>query len=294
MGAVSVRAETRLALVFEPDVPVHVEIADSFKDFFSDKPDYSFVEIEAGGGREDLEERISNSGCRYQFCIGNKAAEAGFDSRVPGVFTLVREPRRNGLVFSDGYPIANLTGVKWRVEPEQMFEILFKMAPLKTRAALFYSLSTLQIQKEFENKARLYGYEFSSIQVRRPRETLRRIKDLDRENVDFVFAIPDQNVFNARVLKGVLEYAGTHPVSLIGFSPSMTKRGALISFYVDFDILGKEAGERMLDIVGGRDVTELPLAPVNRFSFSINRKMAERANIEIPDEIASRATDVFE
>ena len=73
------------------------------------------------------------------------------------------------------------------------------------------------------------------------------------------------------------------------------KSGLLASDSISYEKLGEQAGAMAYDIlVNGKKPSPIPVETAKETKLMINKKVAEKLQINIPDDLAKRATFIEE
>jgi putative ABC transport system substrate-binding protein len=94
--------------------------------------------------------------------------------------------------------------------------------------------------------------------------------------VDAVWMIPDQTVISEKLIQYVIKQALYADTGVIGYNAYFTRAGAFFSFEFDYQTLGRQAGESIIDILAGEPC--IPVPPV--FDTRVNQKMVEKLGLK--------------
>ena len=101
---------------------------------------------------------------------------------------------------------------------------------------------------------------------------------------DVLLAVPDPLVFNKGTVQSLLLTTYRYQDPVIGFSQAYVKAGALVAVYTTPEQVGKQTGEVLLRVLGGRTLM-LPLPEYPKyFSVSVNYQVARSLSLSIGDE----------
>jgi ABC-type uncharacterized transport system substrate-binding protein len=105
---------------------------------------------------------------------------------------------------------------------------------------------------------------------------------------DLFIAVADRAVFNKSVAKWLLYLSFRQKVSVIGFSQSYAKAGALGAVYSSPENIGRHGAELVVNLLA-QEQAELPVIELwgtnypKYYTLAINRKVARALNIPVPE-----------
>jgi putative tryptophan/tyrosine transport system substrate-binding protein len=82
-------------------------------------------------------------------------------------------------------------------------------------------------------------------------------------------------------------------VPLIGLSDNWVKSGAFYALSWDYEDLGRQCAVLAQKLLNGAPVSTVPPEQPRKVTYSINAKIAEHMNMEIPEGILKNAKMVF-
>ncbi|HET6674913.1 MAG TPA: ABC transporter substrate binding protein, partial [Nitrospiraceae bacterium] len=113
------------------------------------------------------------------------------------------------------------------------------------------------------------------------------------QSVGALWLIPDSTVLNDESLRFILNSALEAHVPVIGFSREFAKTGALLCLSVNYQDIGRQAGQLTRRILDGRAAVPLKPIPPDRIEMTLNLKTAKFLGIEIPKEMENRADELY-
>jgi len=286
-------SKTTVGIVYNTKITFYKQIIDILKEEVNKQVDCSFVEIQQKGKKNKLISTIIDTMPDFLVCFGDDAAKAGSATDIPGIFALVSDPQKIGVIFKDGYPVDRLAGYYWQIAPDKLLTFIYKIDPLKTNLGIIYSNSSATFFKDFNEAAKDYSYNVISRKVKKSSEVLKAFNIMNRKRVDFLFGYADPIVYNRKNIANAISLAKKNLVSFIGFAPSMTAQGALVSFYVNEQTLGEQNAELLVSIINGTEASGIQTKWIEKFNFSVNLKAAKTLKMDIPEEILQDATEVI-
>lgn len=108
--------------------------------------------------------------------------------------------------------------------------------------------------REATDQARKLGYDIQIVECAGPKELLDSIGRL-RRRVDFVWTFPDSRLYTGAVVSALILSGIRNGVPIVGFSAGMVQAGALVGFYPDYQDVGEQTGEAVVERLHGKRVT---------------------------------------
>lgn len=120
-----------------------------------------------------------------------------------------------------------------------------------------------------------------------PRQSLVMALDRVLSDSDLLLALPDPEVFNSATAQTVFLTAYRYREPVVGYSASMTRAGALISFYSTPAQIGRQAAALATRILASADKSLPPQYPAE-YSIATNNYVARSLGMRLPSERAIR------
>ncbi|MCP9449309.1 MAG: ABC transporter substrate-binding protein [Nitrospira sp.] len=254
-------------------------------------PDTVFVEYDLKGdpnmGRM-YAGKIRASGADLVLAVGSKAATAArleiLD--IPVIYSMVLHPTKYDL------KAPNLVGVTTKPMIGQQLGTLRTIMPnLKRIGYLYDPNKTPPLPAETTAQARQFGITFVERQVRSTEEVPPALREL-LPDIDALWLVSDSTVLTEESFSFLLRAAFDRRIPVIGFDPEFSRRGALISFWIDPADIGREAASIAHTILtGGTASAAKSFAPRQR--LALNLGTAEYLGIAIPPTVQSMADEVY-
>lgn len=207
-------------------------------------------------------------------------------SRIPIVATMVLKDD----VFRK---TANMTGVSLGYSLKIQFQWLKKFFPQQKTVAILFNpdenAAVVQSAKAISQQEEL---KLVAIPVDSPKELPYALEQL-ASNIEILFAIPDETVMSVNTAKEVLLTSFRNKVPLIGLSDNWVKSGAFYALSWDYKDLGHQCADLAQKLLGGASVQTIPPEHPRKVAYTINAKIAEHMNLEIPEELLKNAKMVF-
>ncbi|MCP9446318.1 MAG: hypothetical protein NNA22_01940 [Nitrospira sp.] len=254
-------------------------------------PDTIFVEYDLKGdlsvGRTQAA-RIRASGANLVLAVGTKAAMAArleiLD--IPIIYSMVLHPAKYDL------KAPNLVGVTTKPMIGQQLGILRTVMPnLKRIGYLYDPNKTPPLPAETTAQAQQFGITFVERQVRSTEEVPPALREL-LPDIDALWLLSDSTVLTEESFSFLLRAAFDRRIPVIGFDPEFSRRGALISFWIDPTDIGREAATLALALLPGTtSTTSKSFTPRQR--MALNLGTAHYLGIAIPPMVRSMADEVY-
>ncbi|HEX5646198.1 MAG TPA: ABC transporter substrate binding protein [Nitrospira sp.] len=232
--------------------------------------------------------KIRASGADLVLAVGSKAAIAAkleiFD--IPVVYSMVLHPAKYDL------KAPNMLGVS--VKPpigQQLNTVRALMPNLKRIGYLYDPEKTAPLSADAISQARQLGITFIDRQVRTAEQLPAALREL-LPDVEALWLLSDSTVLTDESFTFLLRAAFDRHVPVIGFDPEFSRRGALISFWVDSADIGREAAHVAHTILAGSTAPPpKPFQPKQR--IAVNLGTAEYLGIAIPPAIQSLVDEAY-
>ncbi|UCD83250.1 MAG: ABC transporter substrate-binding protein [Deltaproteobacteria bacterium] len=221
---------------------------------------------------------------RAILAVGTRALELSAKEipDIPIVFCMVIEPEKLGLKGN------NIAGVGMEVSPEKQISNFKSALPsLKSIGVVYNPENSDQRVKEGGRACQKLGMKLVGRTVGDPKEVPDAFRGLVG-TVDAIWLLPDTTVLTKTSFSFILKTAMEEKIPLLGFSESLVKGGALMSFAVDYRSVGELAGSLVKKILAGTTPGTLALASPEG-EFAVNLNIADFLGIKIKEEIKQKA-----
>ena len=282
----------KIGILSNDKISVYAEIVSNFKKAML-LEGHSLKEVAVSEKETATVQNIRDSGCQYFFTIGAPASKACHQSGLPGVFTMVVDPVKNGLIQKNGAPTGSMTGVLVDVSPRIQFSHLKKIMQGKNRAGVIYDPSVSSfVVAQYMKHAEEFGFRIVDIPVISKEEVPPSVESL-KGKADYILSVVDNTVYNVQSIQFILRFSITNKVPLIGFSAPQVKAGALLAFYCHYPSLGTQAARLMSAIAAGGDVKTMLVELPEETDYAVNVRSASIMKIDILDSFKSGAAEIF-
>jgi putative ABC transport system substrate-binding protein len=217
---------------------------------------------------------------------------------IPIVFAVVTDPVGRGFVRSLSHPSGNITGFI-NLEAslvEKWLQLLKEVAPGLTRIAIIFNPQTAPYAQYYlgplEKVAPSFGVEILPTPVRSETDIEKVITGLRREPGSGLILMTDIFLFVHRKL--IIALTTSNKVPAVYWLRNIPAEGGLISYGVNYTDLFQGAAIYVDRILRGANPAGLPVQMPTKYELVINLKTAKILDLDVPQSILLRATEVIE
>jgi putative tryptophan/tyrosine transport system substrate-binding protein len=269
------------------DAPYQEAVA-SFKKQLSPQGTLKFTELKVTETQPPSAKQIDGIKPDLIYALGTDAIKwaSNQTSSIPIVATMVLKDD----MFRQS---SNITGVSLGYPLDTQFQWLKKFFPQQKAVAVLYNpAENSAVVREITQVSQQNGLKLVAIPVESPKELPFALEQL-ANNVELLLAIPDETVMSVNTAKEVLLASFRNKVPLIGLSDNWVKSGAFYALSWDYVDLGQQSAVLAQKILGGATVKSISPEHPRKVTYTINAKIAEHMNMDIPEELVKKAKMVF-
>lgn len=280
--------EAHILIVANSNDGPYKETIAGFKEQISAHTKIKFTELMLPEATSSAAKKIEDIKPDLIYALGNESTKwAGLQtSRIPIVATMVLKDD----VFRQS---ANMTGISLNYPLKTQFQWLKKFFPQQETVAILYNpaenAATIQEAKQISQQS---GFKLVAIPVATPKNLPYALEQL-ANNIEILLAIPDETVMSVNTAKELLLASFGYKVPLVGLSDNWVKSGAFYALSWDFQDLGKQCATLAQKILGGSPMQAVPPEHPRKITYTINAKIAEHMNKDIPEDLLKNAKTVF-
>lgn len=271
-----------IAILKSSDLKAYSDAIEGFKATAPGGTTYAEYDLRGDFERgKQLAQKIRASDSSLVVAVGLKAALAAKLEivDVPILYMMILDPVKHHLTA------ANMTGVLLDIQTDRQLKIMRAFLPSLRRIGILYDPDkTTPKLKEAESYAAVHEFKLHGFAVGNEKEVPQQLRTLLSES-DALWLVPDSTVLTDESIRFILESSVAKQVPVIGFSPELTRLGALLSLSIDYGEVGREAGLLAKRILN----SDLPLpskpVAVQRIKITVNQKTARYLGITIPKEL---------
>jgi putative tryptophan/tyrosine transport system substrate-binding protein len=236
-----------------------------------------------------LARKLRASNASLIVAVGLKAALAAKVEIVdiPIVYMMILDPLKHQLAA------ANMTGTVLDVPLDRQVKIMRIFLPTLRRVGTLYDPEkTGSRVKNAVEQAGIFGVQVNGLPVESEKNVPQQLRALF-QNVEALWLMPDSAVLTHESIPFILESALARRIPVIGFSPELTKLGALLSISIDYGDVGRETGLLVKRILDGQGLLPLNPMPIERLKITVNLKSARFLGMTFTSEQMSLIDETY-
>jgi putative ABC transport system substrate-binding protein len=211
---------------------------------------------------------------------------------IPIVFAAVKYPVLSGFVESIARPGKNITGASIDVPTGIQFKYFKMIVPRLKRVGVLYTSSTAPLIPSTKHIAQQEGLTLVPIKINSAKE-LPRAMDSLAGTVEGIWSLADPNLFDPQTTRFILLNTLRKGIPFMGFSRNVVESGALFALDFDYKAVGRQAGRIVNRIINGEKPGNIRVTSADVIWFHYNEKTAKHINVQIPEELAAVAKEVY-
>lgn len=228
------------------------------------------------------------------FAIATPSAQAAYNSTkdIPIIFTAVTDPVKAEIAKDWKSSGTNVTGTSDKVPIGEQLQLLKELIPtLKTLGVIYSSSEANSLVQvgELKEEAKKEGIEVKEVSVTNVNEINQNLASIIGK-VDALYTPTDNTVASAYSLVGKLCLDANVPI--LGAEEAVVDKGGLITIGIDYYKLGKEAGEKAVEVLEGKKPSDIEITTLSDKVITINTDVAKKLNITVPNNILEKAKKV--
>lgn len=213
---------------------------------------------------------------------------------IPVVFSAVTDPVGARLVRSLDAPGGNVTGVTDLSPLDKHLEMILEITPGVERLGVVYNpgeANAVTLVELLKQLAPAHGIEIVTAAAPRSADVLAAGRSLVGK-VDALYVGTDNTVVSA--LESLVKVGIDNQLPFYAGDTNSVERGALAAVGFNYYDVGRQTGRLVLKILGGAAPGSLPVEGVGVVELYVNKAIAPRMGVEIPDAVLARAKKVIE
>lgn len=256
------------------------------------------VEIDYQNAQSDqsnlasMGDRLVNEENDLILAIATGAAQtlAAKTSEIPILVTAVTDPVDAGVVNSMENPGTNVSGTSDASPMKEQIELLMQLCPDTKVIGLLYTSSednsVLQIS-QVKTILDDMGLEYVEQTVTNSNDVQQATQSVVTK-CDAIY-IPTDNVLAASMAL-VGSVANDAKVPVVCGDIGMVKEGGLATLGLSYYNLGYQTGEMAVKVLGGEDISTMPVETQKEFEYIIVGEVVDILGITVPDELQQYVT----
>ncbi|HJV46437.1 MAG TPA: ABC transporter substrate-binding protein [Bacillota bacterium] len=219
------------------------------------------------------------------------AAKATKD--IPIVITAVTDPVSAKIVSSMDKPGGNITGTSDMNPIKEQLSLVKELKPEAKKLGVLYNSGEANSVVQVEQAKKLapdLGLELVERAVTNSSEVKQAAESLS--GIDAIYVPTDNTIVSA--LDTVLAVAQKQKLPVIAGEGESVKKGALITYGIDYYQLGRQTGEMAEKILKGEAKPgDMPIQTQKNLKLIVNTKAAEQFGITLPKTLLDKANEVI-
>ena len=209
--------------------------------------------------------------------ISTPSAQAALNATktIPIVYTAVTDGASAGLKGN------NITGTSDMSPLDKQAELIKTLLPNVKKVGFIYNPSeqnSLLLLEKFKGIAKAKGLTVVEKGVSSVNDINLAIDSL-LSQIDVLYIPTDNLVYSSASL--VIQKANRKNVPVIASTKDIVEKGALATESIDYEKLGYQTGERVIDILNGKSPKDIPVETLKQTTLIINQKIAKKYNISL-------------
>ncbi|KDE64843.1 ABC transporter substrate-binding protein [Fusobacterium necrophorum] len=213
--------------------------------------------------------------------ISTPSAQAALNAtkQIPIVYTAVTDPKIAGLSGK------NITGTTDMSPLEEQLNLLKNLLPKAKKVGFLYNPSeqnSVSLLKQFTILAKERQLQVIEKGVNTVNDMNLALNSLLGQ-VDVLYIPTDNLVTSSESL--LIQRANRKNVPVIASVESSVKKGALATVSIDYEKLGYQTGERILEILKGKSPNQIQVEGLRETTLVINERIAKKYGISVKQEV---------
>jgi len=209
--------------------------------------------------------------------IGTTASQslmaANHTAHIPIVFSSVTDPKGAKLIDNVSHPESIVTGVSNYVDPDIQLKFFKKVLPTLEKLGVIYNpgeANSVSLLQKMKIAAKNNGIEIIAAPANHSAEVALATHYL-LSQVNALFINNDNTALSA--FDSIVRISRTQKIPVFCSDNDMLEHGALATMGADQYEIGRQTGQIILQILAGKDVSELPVSFPNKTIELVNEKI---------------------
>jgi putative ABC transport system substrate-binding protein len=221
--------------------------------------------------------------------VGAHALKVAIDHPpgCPVMFTMVLSPAK--IQVED----RGISGISLNIPIDFQLRAIRQTFPLKKRIGLLYDpQKNRALLDEIKRQGQILGLTLQPVAVQSEKD-IPTIFKAHLARLDILWLIPDSTVIRESNITFLLENSLLNRIPVVGFNPALARMGAILAFSIDYTRLGQQTAQLAREILAGKNLSgKGRIFPPERIELVINRRVAEKLGIRLPQESLDSAREV--
>jgi ABC-type uncharacterized transport system substrate-binding protein len=229
------------------------------------------------GNKDPSKSLLGAATPRVAVAFGSRAfdALASADPGVPLLVTMVLANEAAGRAKAQRL----ISIVSLSVNPASVLAQMRNAFPGRNKLALLLSPHSASLRSELSALAQRFGYVLEIIECAGPLQVLEALREL-RGRVDFVWCLPDNNLFPSAAIPPIILASIQNRLPLIGFSEGFVRAGAAVGFFPDYADIGTQTAETVKRFLANQEIS--PVEAPRKTRMAVNDRVLRVLGVERP------------
>ncbi len=211
---------------------------------------------------------------------------ASNQTHLPVVFSSVTDPIAAKLISRVDHPGGDITGTMESPPIPALLALCYQLVPSVKTIGVIYNPGEANSVKSVEMLEKYSKVKVIKVPLLNSTEISQAVNSLINE-VDVIILPTDNTVWSA--LDKLLSITTKHGIPVLTTDPDSVKKGVTVALgYAQYDI-GYDAGKKVVRILQGEKPGDIPVTVPAKQSLYINRDIAKKMGIVIPDDMLKKA-----
>ena len=209
--------------------------------------------------------------------ISTPSAQAALNATktIPIVYTAVTDGASAGLKGN------NITGTSDMSPLDKQAELIKNLLPKAKKVGFIYNPSeqnSILLLEKFKGVAKAKGLTVVEKGVSSVNDINLAIDSL-LSQIDVLYIPTDNLVYSSASL--VIQKSNRKNIPVIASTKDIVEKGALATESIDYEKLGYQTGERVIDVLNGKNPKDIPVETLKQTTLVVNQKIAKKYNISL-------------
>lgn len=233
---------------------------------------------------------FNSAGLDLVLAIATPTAQASAQAitTTPILFTAVTDPVAAKLVESMEAPGGNVTGTSDMNPVAEQIALIKQVKPEARTVGVIYSSGEVNSEVQVvaaRAAAAEQGLTLVEKTITNTSEVQQAAASLD---VDAIYVPTDNNVVSG--LESIISFAESKKIPLVAGEGDSVKKGALITYGINYGKLGYQTGEMAAKVLtGAAQPATMPVETQSELTLVVNTSAAERMGITLSEELLADA-----
>lgn len=211
---------------------------------------------------------------------------------TPIVFAKVLNPIESGFIRSWENPGGHVTGAALDIPVSQQIQKFATVIPNLKRIGVVYTDNSSRLVEEARRACSGQGLTLVAIKIATSKELPAAIDSLCR-TADGIWTIADELLSSPQFIRHTLMETLRAKIPIMGFNQNFVENGALFCLEADYKFIGRQAGEMVLALMNGKDVSTIKPTVPDVVYLYLNLKSGKLLNIDLAPELISVAKETY-